>query len=110
MRRDIYSGITATRIMADDLRSIAELDRAARVGEIAGPDLYFAALVAGRSFFDDPRTRAISGGGWTPGETPWAQAIDERTDLPARHRPRPRHRRDRAQNLRQPAAATSSAA
>jgi imidazolonepropionase-like amidohydrolase len=39
LRRDIYSGITATRIMADDLRSIAELDRAARVGEIAGPDL-----------------------------------------------------------------------
>ncbi|HTU12343.1 MAG TPA: amidohydrolase family protein [Allosphingosinicella sp.] len=82
MRRDLYSGITATRIMADDLRSIAELDRAARIGEIAGPDLYFAALVAGDSFFDDPRTRAISGGGWTPGQTPWAQAINARTDLP----------------------------
>ena len=82
MRRDLYSGITATRIMADDLRAIAELDRAARVGEIAGPDLYFAALVAGDSFFDDPRTRAISGGGLTPGRTPWAQAIDEHTDLP----------------------------
>ena len=25
MRRDLYSGITAVRIMADDLRSIAEL-------------------------------------------------------------------------------------
>lgn len=82
MRRDLYSGITATRIMADDLRAIAELDRAARVGEIAGPDLYFAALVAGDSFFDDPRTLAISGGGLTPGRTPWAQAIDERTDIP----------------------------
>lgn len=82
MRRDIYSGITATRIMADDLRSIAELDREARTGEIAGPDLYFAALVAGDGFFQDPRTRAISGGGWTPGRTPWAQAIDERTDIP----------------------------
>lgn len=82
MRRDLYSGITATRIMADDLRAIAELDREARVGEIAGPDLYFAALVAGDSFFADPRTRAISGGGLTPGRTPWAQAIDERTDIP----------------------------
>ena len=81
MRRDLYSGITATRIMADDLRSIAELDREARVGEIAGPDLYFAALVAGDSFFEDPRTRAISGG-WTPGQTPWAQAIDAQTDIP----------------------------
>ena len=81
MRRDLYSGVTALRIMADDLRSIAELDRAARTGEIAGPDLYFAALVAGRSFFTDPRTQAISAG-YAPGETPWAQAIDERTDIP----------------------------
>lgn len=82
MRRDLYSGITATRIMADDLRSIAELDREARMGEIAGPDLYFAAVAAGDSFFDDRRTLAISGGGWTPGRTPWAQAINERTDIP----------------------------
>lgn len=80
MRRDLYSGITATRIMADDLRAIAELGRASLTGEIAGPDLHFAAVVAGPSFFDDPRTRAISAG-WEPGATPWAQAIDERTDL-----------------------------
>jgi cytosine/adenosine deaminase-related metal-dependent hydrolase len=81
MRRDLYSGITGARIMADDLRSIAELARESLTGEIAGPDLYFAALVAGPSFFDDPRTRAISAG-WTPGETPWAQSIDAATDLP----------------------------
>jgi hypothetical protein len=81
MRRDLYSGITATRIMADDLRSIAELARASLTGEIAGPDFYYAALVAGPSFFADPRTQAISAG-WRPGETPWAQAIDERTDIP----------------------------
>jgi len=81
MRRNLYSGITAVRIMADDLRTIAELAREALTGEIAGPDLHFAALVAGPSFFDDPRTRAISAG-WDPGATPWAQAIDESTDLP----------------------------
>ena len=81
LRRDLYSGITAVRIMADDLRAIAELARAARAGEIAGPDLYFAAIVAGPSFFEDPRTAAVSAG-WTPGEAPWAQAIDEGTDLP----------------------------
>lgn len=81
MRRYLYSGITGLRIMADDLRSIAELARRARVGEIAGPDLHYAALVAGPSFFDDPRTQAISAG-WTPGETPWAQAIDADTDIP----------------------------
>jgi imidazolonepropionase-like amidohydrolase len=80
LRRDLYSGVTATRIMADDLRSIAELARAARVGEIAGPDLYFAALVAGPSFFDDPRTAAAAAG-YKPGTAPWMQAIDDRTDL-----------------------------
>src|SRR3954451_14029341 len=81
MRRDLYSGITATRIMADDLRSIAELDRAARAGEIEGPDLFYAALVGGPGFFSDPRTQAISFG-YRPGEAPWAQAIDARTDIP----------------------------
>jgi len=80
LRRDLYSGITATRIMADDLRSIAELDRAARTGEIAAPDLWYAALVAGPGFFSDPRTQAVSFG-YRQGEAPWAQAIGERTDL-----------------------------
>lgn len=81
LRRDLYSGITATRIMADDLRSIAELDRAARAGEIPGPDLFYAALVAGPSFFTDPRTAAVSFG-YAPGAAPWAQAIAADTDLP----------------------------
>jgi imidazolonepropionase-like amidohydrolase len=81
MRRDLYSGITAARIMADDLRLIAELARSSRAGEIAGPDLVFAALVAGPSFFSDPRVGAVSAG-YRPGEAPWAQAIDAQTDLP----------------------------
>lgn len=82
LRRQVYSGVTTIRIMADDLRSIAELARAARVGEIIGPDIHFAAVIAGRSFFDDPRTHAISRGTpMEPGDTPWAQAIDDDTDL-----------------------------
>jgi imidazolonepropionase-like amidohydrolase len=81
LRRDLYSGITATRIMADDLRAIAELDRAARAGEIPGPDLFYAALVAGPSFFSDPRTAAVSFG-YTLGTAPWAQAIAADTDIP----------------------------
>jgi imidazolonepropionase-like amidohydrolase len=81
MRRDLYSGITATRIMADDLRSVGEIARGARVGEIASPDLYYAALLAGPSFFNDPRTLAVSAG-VKPGEGAWMQAIDADTDLP----------------------------
>jgi hypothetical protein len=81
LRRQIFSGITAIRIMADDLRPVAEYARASLVGELPAPDLYFAAVVAGPSFFTDPRTQAISAG-WKPGETPWAQAIDASTDIP----------------------------
>jgi imidazolonepropionase-like amidohydrolase len=81
LKRDIYSGITATRDMADDLRQIADITRQARVGEIAAPDIFYAALMAGPSFFDDPRTQAIAQGA-VAGHVPWEQAIDSSTDLP----------------------------
>jgi imidazolonepropionase-like amidohydrolase len=81
LRRDIYSGITGTRDMADDLRQMADITRAARVGEIPSPDIHYAALMAGPSFFDDPRTQAIAYGA-VAGKVPWEQAIDESTDMP----------------------------
>lgn len=81
LKRDIYSGITATRDMADDLRQIADLTRAARVGEIPSPDINYAALMAGPSFFDDPRTQAIAQGA-SAGQVPWEQTIDRSTDMP----------------------------
>ncbi|MFC4912454.1 amidohydrolase family protein [Actinomadura gamaensis] len=80
LRRDLRCGVTAVRIMADDLRQVADLARAARVGEIAAPDLRYAALTAGPSFFDDPRTAQVSQGE-TPGAVPWMQAIGAGTDL-----------------------------
>jgi imidazolonepropionase-like amidohydrolase len=66
--------------MADDLRQVADITRAARVGEIASPDIIYAALMAGPSFFVDPRTQAIAAGG-VVGQLPWEQSIDARTDL-----------------------------
>jgi imidazolonepropionase-like amidohydrolase len=80
MRRDLYGGVTAVRDMADDLRAVADLARAARVGEIAGPDIYYAALMAGPAFFQDPRTHATTAGE-TAGAVPWMQAITADTDL-----------------------------
>ena len=80
LRRDLYGGVTAVRDMADDLRSVAELARASRKGEIPAPDIYYAALMAGPSFFADPRTIAVSYG-HTPGKTPWMRAVDAETDL-----------------------------
>ncbi|WP_051367998.1 amidohydrolase family protein [Hamadaea tsunoensis] len=81
LRRQVFGGVTAIRDMADDLRQIADLARATLVGEIPGPDIVYAALMAGPSFFDDPRTWQVSQGE-TPGRVPWMQAIDEETDLP----------------------------
>ncbi len=81
LRRDLYGGVTAVRDMADDLRSVGELARASRVGEIPAPDIYYAAFMAGPSFYVDPRTHAANAG-VTPGTAPWMQAITDDTDLP----------------------------
>ena len=81
LKRDIYSGITATRDMADDLRQMSDITRQARVGEIASPDIYYAALMAGPSFFVDPRTQAVAQGA-EAGAVPWMQSIDANTDMP----------------------------
>lgn len=81
MRRWVHSGVTAVRGMADDLRSVGELARQARVGEVPSPDIYYAALMAGEGFFKDPRTQAVSAGA-VAGQTPWMQAITADTDLP----------------------------
>lgn len=80
LRRQLYGGVTAVRDMADDLRAVSELARASLAGEIAAPDIVYAALMAGPSFFADPRVVAVSRG-VTPGTAPWMQAIDESTDL-----------------------------
>ncbi len=80
LRRNLYAGVTAVRDMADDLRSVGELAREARAGEIPAPDIYYAAVMAGPEFFADPRVAAASYG-VAPGNSPWMQAIDKDTDL-----------------------------
>lgn len=80
-RRNLYGGVTAVRDMADDLRAVGDLARASLVGEIPGPDIYYAALMAGPDFFTDPRAIETSAGG-IAGQMPWMQAVDEHTDLP----------------------------
>jgi imidazolonepropionase-like amidohydrolase len=81
MRRDLYGGITAVRDMAGDARQLADLARASRVGEIAGPDVYYAALMAGPDFFADPRTQQAAKAE-TAGAVAWMRAVTPQTDLP----------------------------
>ena len=81
LRRDVYGGVTAVRDMADDLRAVGDIARATLVGEIAGSDIYYAALMAGPDFFTDKRTVQVTAGA-VPGQVPWMQAITNATDLP----------------------------
>jgi hypothetical protein len=80
LKRDVYSGLTGVRDMAGDARALGELARASLVGEIAAPDIFYSALVAGPSFFQDPRTLAAARG-TIPGQVPWLYAVDDKTDL-----------------------------
>jgi len=80
LRRQIYSGVTSVRDMAGDGRALANLARRTQLQEIPAPDLFYAALMAGPSFFSDPRP-GMSARGETPGQVPWMQAISEDTDM-----------------------------
>ena len=80
LQRLLYGGVTAVRDMAGDARALASLARDTRLGQIAGPDVYFSALMAGPSFLADPRPQS-SAAGEIAGEVPWMQAITPETEL-----------------------------
>jgi imidazolonepropionase-like amidohydrolase len=80
LRRELYSGITAVRDMAGDVRLLAELKREASFDEIVSPDIYYSAVMAGPGFFVDPRTHAAAHG-LVAGAVPWMQAVTTDTDL-----------------------------
>ena len=80
LRGALLGGVTAVRDMAGDVRALASLQRDALLGEITSPDIYYAALFAGPSFFADPRTHDAARG-LTPGQVPWMRAITDTTDI-----------------------------
>jgi imidazolonepropionase-like amidohydrolase len=80
LRMALLGGVTAVRDMAGDVRALASLQRDALLGEITSPDIYYAALFAGPSFFADPRTHDASRG-LIPGRVPWMRAITDTTDI-----------------------------
>jgi len=76
----LLSGITSVRDMAGDARALASLSRDAELDEITSPDIYYAALMAGPAFFNDPRTHQTTTGG-IAGEMPYMKAVTDSTDL-----------------------------
>lgn len=81
LKRNIYGGVTGVRDMAGDARELAGLSRDALLNRIPSPDIFYASLVAGPSFFKDPRT-VVAALGEQPGSVPWLYAVDEQTSLP----------------------------
>jgi imidazolonepropionase-like amidohydrolase len=80
LRRELYSGVTTVRDMAGDVRLLSELKREANQNEVASPDIYYVAVMAGPGFFVDPRTHDAARGE-VAGQVPWMQAITPQTDL-----------------------------
>ncbi|MEZ4415240.1 MAG: amidohydrolase family protein [Gemmatimonadota bacterium] len=76
------SGVTSVRDMAGDARTLLELAAWAADSTVAAPRITYAALVAGPTFFDDPRPQASARGG-VAGEVPWMQSVTMESDLPA---------------------------
>ena len=77
----LRGGITAVRDMAGDARALADLSRAALVGDIESPAIYYSALFSGAGFFDDPRVQSSSRGVAPVGSAPWAFAVADTTEL-----------------------------
>lgn len=80
LQKMLQTGITTVRDMAGDARTLAGLARDTHTGDIIGPEIYYSALMAGPSFFKDPRTHTSSAGG-IAGQMPYMQAITDTTDL-----------------------------
>lgn len=76
----LKSGVTSVRDMAGDTRFLGFLARNAALNEMLSPNIYYSALMAGSTFFDDPRTHS-SARGATPGDCPWMKAVDLTTDM-----------------------------
>lgn len=81
LERMLYGGVVAIREMAADARVSGELNRAARLGLIAGPDIYFAAVMMGPHFrsMDGPGAAIGQAADGNPG---WIQTVTPDTDIP----------------------------
>ena len=78
----LAGGVTGVRDMAGDARALRPLADAVARGEIPGPRIDFAAIVAGPGFFDDPRV-ASSSTGVELGTAPWMRAVTAQSDIQA---------------------------
>ena len=77
----LQHGITTVRDAAGDARILKELQQAVRQGEIQGPDIYFAAFVAGAPYYKDNDREKSMVVGLDTTFAPWLQCIHPGDDL-----------------------------
>jgi imidazolonepropionase-like amidohydrolase len=82
LRAILLGGVTALRDMAGDDRLLAYLARQANSDAFESPDIFYAALMAGPTFFYEDNRVGDASRGELLGFAPWMQAIDGKTDLP----------------------------
>jgi imidazolonepropionase-like amidohydrolase len=80
LARALLGGLTSVRDMAGDAIALKKLAALSRRTDATIPRVFYAALMAGPSFFKDPRTRASAHGG-VPGELPWMKGVTSETDM-----------------------------
>jgi imidazolonepropionase-like amidohydrolase len=80
LARALLGGVTSVRDMAGDAIALKKLATLSRAPNADIPRIYYAALMAGPSFFKDPRTRVSAHGG-VPGEVAWMKGVTPETDL-----------------------------
>jgi imidazolonepropionase-like amidohydrolase len=81
LRNALYGGVTSVRDMAGDGRALADLARAALVGDVESPAIYYAAVMAGPEFFTDARVR-LATRGVAPGTAPWLRSVTAAANWP----------------------------
>lgn len=76
----LLGGVTTVRDMAGDAVALKDLANEGARPETQLPRIYYSALMAGPTWFTDPRVKEISHD-MAPGEAPWARAITTSTNL-----------------------------
>lgn len=79
--RAVRGGVTMVQAMAGDNRVAGNYARAVLAGELRGPEIAYASVMAGPNFFADPRFQN-AGLGYAPGLAPWAHAVTAGTNAP----------------------------
>lgn len=81
LRQMIEGGVTSIRDMAGDARLLAEFKRASALQEIAAPNIYYAAFMAGPDYYEGNDREGRSVAGWPDQYAPWLQCVTDETNL-----------------------------